>query len=180
MALGIPGSGTDAVLIGALQLHDIEPGPLLFKSHPEIVFGIYAALIVANFIMLILGLYGVRLFAKVVAVPNSILYTMILVISLIGSFSVRNSFFDVGSCFAFGVLGWVLQRYKYPVAPVVLGIVLGNLLEVNFRRAVMMEGPMVFFTQPIAATMLAVSVLLFLWPLYRNYKDKKAARAAEE
>lgn len=180
LALGIPGSGTDAVLIGAFQLHDIEPGPMLFKSHPEIVFGIYAALIVANFIMLILGLYGVRFFAKIVAVPNSILYTMILVISLIGSFSVRNSFFDVGSCFAFGVLGWVLQRYKYPVAPVVLGIVLGNLLEVNFRRAVMMEGPMVFFTQPIAASMLTVSLLLFLWPLYRNYKDKKAAQAAEE
>jgi len=177
LALGIPGSGTDAVLIGALQLHDIEPGPLLFKSHPEIVFGIYAALIVANFIMLVMGVYGVRFFAKVVEVPNSILFSMILVIATIGSFAVRNSFFDVGACYAFGVLGWILHRYKYPVAPVVLGIVLGNLLEVNFRRAVMMDGPMVFFNQPLAATMLSISVLLFVYPLYRNHKEKKAKAA---
>ncbi|MGY8990071.1 MAG: tripartite tricarboxylate transporter permease, partial [Rhodospirillales bacterium] len=180
LALGIPGSGTDAVLIGALQLHDIEPGPLLFKSHPEIVFGIYAALIVANFFMLILGVYGVRFFAKVVEVPNSILYSMILAIATIGSFAVRNSFFDVGACYAFGVLGWILHRYKYPVAPVVLGIVLGNLLEVNFRRAVMMDGPMVFFNQPLAATMLTISLLLFAYPFYRKHKEKKAAAAAHK
>ncbi len=180
LALGIPGSSTDAVLIGALQLHDIEPGPLLFKSHPEIVFGIYAALIVANLIMLFLGIFGIRIFAKVVEIPNSILHSMILVIATIGSFAVRGSFFDVGACYAFGILGWILQRYKYPVAPVVLGIVLGNLLEVNFRRAVMMDGPMVFFNQPLAATMLAISVLLFGYPLYRNHKDKKAAEATNK
>jgi len=176
LALGIPGSATDAVLIGALQLHDITPGPLLFETNPEIVYGIFASLIIANAVMLILGIYGVRFFAKVVEVPVSVLYPMILVIALIGSFAVRSSFFDVGACFAFGVIGWIFKRYGFPVAPIVLGIVLGSLLEENFRRAIMMEGPTVFLTQPLAATMLAIAGLLFLWPIYRNYRSKKAAK----
>jgi putative tricarboxylic transport membrane protein len=176
LALGIPGSATDAVLIGALQLHDITPGPLLFETNPEIVYGIFASLIIANAVMLLLGIYGVRFFAKVVEVPVSVLYPMILVIALIGSFAVRSSFFDVGACFAFGVIGWLFKRYGFPVAPVVLGIVLGSLLEENFRRAIMMEGPTVFLTQPLAATMLAIAGLLFLWPIYRNYRSKKAAK----
>jgi len=103
-----------------------------------------------------------------------VLYPMILTIALIGSFAVQNSFFDVGACFAFGVIGWIFKRYDYPVAPIVLGIVLGSLLEENFRRAVMMEGPTVFLTQPLAATMLAIAGLLFLWPIYRSYRSKKA------
>ena len=166
----------DAVLIGALQLHDITPGPLLFQTNPEVVFGIFASLIIANAVMLILGLYGVQFFAKVVEVPVSVLYPMIMAIALIGSFAVNNSFFDVGACFAFGVIGWIFKRYDYPVAPVVLGIVLGSLLEENFRRAVMMDGPTVFLTQPLAATMLVVSLLLFLFPAYRSYRAKKAAK----
>ncbi len=173
LALGIPGSATDAVLIGALQLHDITPGPLLFETNPEIVYGIFAALFVANVVMLILGIYGVRFFAKIVEVPPAVLYPMIVVIALIGSFSVRNSFFDVGACFVFGLLGWLLKRYGYPVAPVVLGIVLGSLLEENFRRAVMMDGPTVFFTQPLAATMLTISGALFLWPVLRSYRARR-------
>ena len=174
LALGIPGSATDAVLIGALQLHDITPGPMLFETNPEIVYGIFAALIVANAVMLLMGIYGVRVFAKVVEVPTSVLYPMIVAIALIGSFAVRNSFFDVGACFAFGIIGWLLKRFDYPVAPVVLGIVLGGLLEENFRRAVMMEGPWVFFTQPLSATMLTIAALLFLWPIYKSYRAKKA------
>lgn len=175
LALGIPGSATDAVLIGALQLHDITPGPMLFQTNPEIVYGIFAALILANGIMLVMGYYGIRVFAKVVEVPISILYPLIVAIALIGSFAVRGSFFDVGACFAFGVIGWIFKRYGFPVAPVVLGIVLGGLLEENFRRAIMMEGPTVFFTQPLAATMLAIAALLFVLPIYRGYRAKKEA-----
>lgn len=175
LALGIPGSATDAVLIGALQLHDITPGPLLFETNPEIVYGIFAALIVANAIMLFIGLFGVRFFAKVVEVPPAVLYPMILAISLIGSFAVRSSFFDVGSCFAFGIIGWLFKRYGYPVAPVVLGIVLGSLLEENFRRAVMMGGPTVFFTEPLSAVMLTIAALLFIWPMYKSYRARRPA-----
>ncbi|MDP7583438.1 MAG: tripartite tricarboxylate transporter permease, partial [SAR324 cluster bacterium] len=132
----------------------------------------FSSLLIANAVMLFLGFYGVRLFAKVVEVPTSILYPMILAIALIGSFAVQNSFFDVGSCIGFGLVGWIFKRYNYPVAPVVLGIVLGNLLEENFRRAVMMDGPMVFFTEPLSLTMLTVAALLFALPIYRKYKSK--------
>ena len=105
------------------------------------------------------------------------LYPMIVAIALIGSFAVRGSFFDVGACFGFGVLGWILKRYGYPVAPVVLGIVLGSLLEENFRRAVMMDGFSVFLTEPLAATMLTISLLLFAWPAFKSYREKKKAAA---
>ena len=174
LALGIPGSATDAVLIGALQLHDITPGPLLFETNPDIVYGIFSALFVANVMMLILGIYGVRFFSKIIEVPSSVLYPMIVTIALIGSYAVRGSFFDVGACFGFGILGWILKRYRYPVAPVVLGIVLGGLLEENFRRAVMMDGFSVFITQPLAATMLGISIALFAWPAYKSYRARKA------
>ena len=176
LALGIPGSATDAVLIGALQLHDITPGPLLFTTNPEIVYGIFASLIVANVVMLVLGFYGVRFFAKVVEVPMGVLYPMIMAIAMIGSFAVRNSIFDVGACFVFGLIGWLFKRYDYPVAPIVLGIVLGSLLEENFRRAVMMGGPTVFLTEPLAATMLTISLLLFAWPIYKGIRAKRQAR----
>lgn len=175
LALGIPGSATDAVLMGALQLHDITPGPMLFQSYPEIVYGIFAALILANVVMLGMGLYGVRFFAKVVEVPPAILYPVILAISLIGAYAVRSSLFDVGACFGFGVLGWIFKRYGYPVAPIVLGIVLGSMLERNFRRAVMMDGPTVFFTQPLAAIMLSVALLLFLWPVWKSLRARRTA-----
>lgn len=177
LALGIPGSATDAVLIGALQLHDITPGPLLFDTNPEIVYGIFASLLIANVVMLVMGIYGVRVFAKVVEVPTNVLYPMIMAIALIGSFAVRNSFFDVITCFGFGVVGWIFKRYDYPVPPVVLGIVLGSLLEENFRRAVMMGGPWVFITEPLAATMLTISALLFFFPFYRDYRAKKKQAA---
>ena len=97
LALGIPGSATDAVLLGAFMLHDLVPGPLLFRDNPEIVYGIFSALIVANILMLFLGLYGNRMFIKVVSVPDGVLYPMILVISVIGSFAVKSSMFDVAA-----------------------------------------------------------------------------------
>ena len=100
-----------------------------------------------------------------------------MAIALIGSFAVRNSFFDVITCFGFGVVGWIFKRYDYPVPPVVLGIVLGSLLEENFRRAVMMGGPWVFITEPLAATMLTISALLFILPFYRGYRAKKKQAA---
>lgn len=175
LALGIPGSAADAVLMGALQLHDITPGPRLFQTHPEIVYGIFAALIVGNCVMLLLGYFGTRLFAKVAEVPPSVLYPLIVVIALIGSFAVRNSFFDIGACFAFGLIGWILKRHGYPVAPVVLGMVLGRLIEENFRRAIMMGGPYVFFTEPLSLAMLSIAALLFGLPLYRSWRKSRAA-----
>jgi putative tricarboxylic transport membrane protein len=173
LALGIPGSATDAVLLGAFMLHDLVPGPMLFQNNPEIVYGIFSALIVANIVMLFLGLYGNRLFIKVVSVPESVMYPLILAIAMIGSFAVSGSMFDVAACIGFGVVGWFFKRYGYPVAPVVLGIVLGKMVEENFRRAVMMDGYGVFYRDKLAFIVLLIAFFSFVWPLYKAWRHHR-------
>jgi len=173
LALGIPGSATTAVLVGALMIHDIVPGPLLFVERPDIIYSLFAALLIANFVMLGLGLFGARLWVKVTVIPKKILLPMILVVSIVGSFSVSYSFFDVGTCVGFGIVGWILKKYGYPGAPIVLGMVLGKLAESNFRRAVIMGGYKIFFTRPVSVILLAVALLSFIIPLYQTYKENK-------
>lgn len=173
LTLGIPGSATSAVLLGAFMIHDLNPGPQLFTDHPDIVYGIFASLIVANIIMLTLGLLGTRFFVKVVSVPDSILYPMIFIVAVMGSYSISYALFDVGACIGFGIIGWIFKRYDYPVAPVVLGIVLGKMIEENFRRAVMMDGWTIFFTRKLSLIVLTLGLLSFAWPLYQNYKRHK-------
>ncbi|MDI7258585.1 MAG: tripartite tricarboxylate transporter permease [Thermodesulfobacteriota bacterium] len=165
LALGIPGSATDAVLIGAFILHDLVPGPLLFRDHPGIVYGIFASLLVVNILVYLIGLYGNRAFIKMVCVSDAVLYPLILVVALIGTYSVNNSLFDMGACIGFGFVGWILKRYGYPVAPVVLGIVLGKLIEYSFRRGVIMGGYTVFFTDKLAFVVLLLATLSLSYPL---------------
>ena len=175
LALGIPGSATGAVLLGAFMLHDLNPGPLLFKDSPEVVYGIFASLLLANLVMLLLGIFGNRFFIKVVSVPEKIMYPMILMISIIGSFAVNGSMFDVYACMGFGVLGWLLKRFDFPVPPVVLGIVLCKMVEENFRRAVMMDGYSIFFTDKLSLFMITLALLSFLIPVYKQFKSRKTA-----
>lgn len=167
LALGIPGSATDAVLIGAFILHDLVPGPLLFQDHPAIVYGILSSLVVVNVLILLIGLYGNRAFIKVISVPDAVLFPLILVVAMIGTYSVSNSLFDMGACIGFGVLGWILKRYGYPLAPVVLGIVLGKLIEYSFRRGVIMGGYSVFYTDKLAFVVLCLAMLSLLYPLIK-------------
>ena len=171
LALGIPGSATTAVLVGALMIHDIVPGPLLFVERPDMIYSLFAALLIANIVMLILGLFGARLWIKVTVIPKKILLPAILAISIIGSFSVSYSFFDVATCIGFGVIGWILKKYGYPGAPIVLGMVLGKLAETNFRRAVIMGGYQVFFTRPVSLVLLAIALLSFGVPLFQTYRE---------
>lgn len=176
MALGIPGSATTAVLVGALMIHDIVPGPLLFTERPDMIYSLFAALLIANIVMLILGLFGARLWIKVTVIPKKILLPAILAISIIGSFSVSYSFFDVATCIGFGIFGWILKKYGYPGSPIVLGMVLGKLAETNFRRAVIMGGYKVFFTRPVSIILLAIALLSFGVPLYQTFKENRKYR----
>jgi putative tricarboxylic transport membrane protein len=178
LTLGIPGSASTAVLIGALMIQDLTPGPQLFNNNSEIIYGIFASLLLTNVVLLILGLFGSKLWVKVTAVPKKILYPMIFTVSIIGSFAVRYSFFDIIACLGFGIFGWILRRYKYPVAPIVLGIVLGNIAETNFRRAVMMGGYKIFFARPISLILLLLALISFGWPILRNklYNKKELSK----
>jgi len=174
LALGIPGSATDAVLIGAFMLHDIVPGPLLFRDHPTIAYGIFASLLAANVLILFIGLYGNRLFVKMASMSDAVLHPLILVVALIGTYSVNNSLFDIGSCIGFGILGWILKRYGYPPAPVVLGLVLGKLIEYNFRRGLIMGGYMVFIRDRLALVVLLLALLSIAYPLFKQLLQKKS------
>jgi len=170
LTLGIPGSATTAVLIGALMIHDLTPGPRLFVSNPELVYGLFASLLVANVALLVLGLFGSRLWVKVTNIPKKILFPLIFAVSIIGSFAVRNSFFDIISCLGFGVFGWILRRNNYPVAPIILGLVLGNIAETNFRRAVMMGGYNIFFTRTASLIILSLGLLSLIFAFIRSNK----------
>ena len=173
LTLGIPGSASTAVLIGALMIHDLSPGPLLFTERPDLVYGLFASMFVANAVMFFLGLWGSRLWIKVTRVPLNVLIPIIISIASVGSFAVKNSLFDVGACFGLGVAGWVLKRYGYPMAPIVLGMVLGKLMEVNFRRAVIMGGYGVFFLRPASLILLLISIAAFAYPLIQMKKESR-------
>ncbi|WMC10262.1 tripartite tricarboxylate transporter permease [Oceanimonas pelagia] len=181
LTLGIPGSATAAVLIGALMLHDIQPGPLLFQTNGEVVYGIFAGLFVACIAQLVFGIIGVPLWVKVISAPKSLLLPVIATISVVGAYGYNNSLVDVWVMFGFGLLGYALKKYHFPVTPIILALVLGGILEENFRRALLMsEGSYdIFITQPISASLLAMAALSLASPLLFNRlaaTDKSSAR----
>ena len=175
LTLGIPGSAATAVLVGALMIHDLVPGPMLFTSNPGLVYGLFASMLVANIFMLFVGALGGKLWLKVIKISPAVLMPMIIAVAFIGSFAVKNSLFDVGACFVFGVVGWALKRKGYPMAPIVLGMVLGKLAEVNFRRAVIMGGYSVFVTRPASLALLLISIAAFALPFIQSAREKKKA-----
>ena len=173
LTLGIPGSASTAVLISALMSHDLVPGPMLFSQQPALVYGLFASMLVANLIIFVIGLLGSRLWVKVALIPQQLLIPLIISIAVVGSFAVNNSLFDVFACLGFGVVGWLLKRYGFPMAPIVLGMVLGSLAESSFRRAVIMGGYSVFFTRPASLILILVSILFFALPFIQAHRDKK-------
>ncbi len=175
LTLGIPGSATSAVLIGALMLHNIQPGPLLFQTNGEIVYGIFAGLFIACIAQLILGLIGVPLWIKVISAPKPLLLSVIAVISVVGSYGYNNSIVDVWIMFGFGLLGYILKKLDFPASPIILALVLGGILEENFRRALIISGGdyKIFITQPISASLLAMAVLSLLSTVLMNRLARK-------
>ncbi|MEZ6117916.1 MAG: tripartite tricarboxylate transporter permease [Pirellulaceae bacterium] len=174
LTLGIPGSASTAVLIGALMIHKVVPGPQMFQSRPDIIYGLFASLLLANLFILLIGMAGSRLWIKVTSIPKQILFPLIIAISIIGSFAVHSSLFDVGVCLVFGVFGWLLRRWDYPVVPIILGMVLGRLVEKSFRQAVIASGYGVFFTRPLCASILLISVVSLLLPLWMRFRSRSS------
>ncbi len=172
LTLGIPGSAATAVLIGALMLHGLTPGPELFKDKATIVYGIFASLFIAYFFMLFLGILGNQIWIKIISAPKALLHPSILAIAVIGSYAVGNSMFDVWSCLGFGVLGWLLRRYDFPTAPVILGLILGFLAETNFRRALLMGDGTIFFTRPVSLAMIILAIVSLFWPIISEFLKK--------
>jgi putative tricarboxylic transport membrane protein len=177
LTLGIPGSAATAVMIGALTLHNITPGPELFKSNTTLVYALFASLFVGNLFMLMIGALGNKLWVKLIAAPKAVLFPVIIAVAFVGSYAVKNSMFDVVVCLAFGVLGWILRRNGFPTAPLVLAMILGRMAETNFRQALLSEGTWtVFFTNPLSLGLLLLAVVSLAWPAVQG-RRKKASGA---
>ena len=166
LTLGIPTSATAAILLTAFQNYGIQPGPLLFQIQPDLVWGLIASMYVGNVILLVLNLPLIGIWVKVLAIPRPMLYAGILVFATLGAYSLHQSWVDLATLYVFGLLGFVMRRFDIPVAPAVIGLILGPLAETQFRRALSISqgDASVFLTQPISATFLAVTALLVVVP----------------
>ena len=166
LTMGIPGDPMTAVLIGALMIHGLSPGPLLFEHHAVFISAIYITLTLASFLILLFGLAGARLAAKALATPPYILMSTILLLCVIGAYAMRSSLFDIGVAIACGVLGYLMRKIDIPPAPIVLGLVLGPMLEDNLRRAPMLTGGcfIPFFTRPISLTLILITLFILFGP----------------
>ncbi len=158
LSLAIPGSAPAAVLLAAMLIHGVRPGPLIMVEFPDFVFKVVAMVLLASVAMLILGLSLVRLLVKVLLVPRTKLMPIIFTLCVVGSFAIQSRFFDIGVMVIFGVLGFYLREMEYPMAPLVLGIILGGILDQNLRRAlVLSDGSILpFFTRPISAVLFLI------------------------
>jgi putative tricarboxylic transport membrane protein len=166
LTLGIPTSATAAILLTAFQNYGIQPGPLLFQIQPELVWGLIASMYVGNVILLVLNLPLIGIWVKVLSIPRPMLYAGILVFATLGAYSLHQSWVDLLTLYVFGLLGFLMRRFDIPVAPAVIGLILGPLAETQFRRALSISqgDASVFLTQPISAAFLAVTALLVVVP----------------
>lgn len=167
LTLGIPGSGTTAILMGALIMYNIQPGPLFFTDHPQVAWGLIASMFIGNVMLLILNLPLVKIFAKIIETPTKYLLPIIIAISFFGVYAVQYTVFDLVLLIGCGVAGYFLTKNDYPVAPLVLGLVLGPMIENNMRRALTTSNGdfLIFLEKPISLIFLVVALLWMTIPM---------------
>ena len=179
LTMGIPGDPMTAVLIGALMIHGLAPGPGLFVQYPEFVSAIFLGFIIALVFMLIVGLAAARPFARLLSFPKPIVLAVITLMCVAGSYAIQNSIFDIGIALAAGVAGYLLRKVDVHPAPIILGIVLGPLLEVNLRRSLLLgDGSLMpFLTRPLSVTMIVIILLVIFGPALLRPITRARARA---
>jgi putative tricarboxylic transport membrane protein len=175
--LGIPTNAIMALLFGALLIHGMRPGPLLLKDHPEIFWGVVSSMYIGNAMLLILNLPLIPIWVKLLKVPYRILFPLILLFCLIGSYSLKNDVFDVLVMIIFGIVGYLFKKFDYEGAPLILAFVLGPMFELNLRRSLILsEGSFsIFFTHPISAVTITLAIILLLMP-FVSYLTKSKER----
>jgi putative tricarboxylic transport membrane protein len=167
LTLGIPGSPTAAVLLGGLLIWGLQPGPLLFVEQKDFVWGLIASIYLGNVAGLIVVLTTVPLFAAILRIPFSIIAPIILVICAVGAYTVHNALLDISVMLVFGVIGYVFKKLGYPLAPLVLALVLGDMAESSFRQAMLVsQGNVgIFWSNPLVATIVTLALLMLFWPI---------------
>lgn len=162
LTLAVPGSAPAAVLLGAMLIHGVRPGPTIMEEFPTFIPEVVAMVFLATAAMFVLGMSLVRLLVKVLAVPRSKLMPIVYILCMVGSFAIQQRFFDVGVMIIFGIVGYFMREMEYPMAPMVLGIVLGDILDKNLRRALVISGgnPIAFVNKPISIVLIGLTVLV--------------------
>jgi putative tricarboxylic transport membrane protein len=183
LTLGIPGSPTAAVLLGGLLIWGLQPGPMLFIEQTDFVWGLIASMYLGNIVGLIVVLTTVPWWAAILRIPFSVIAPVIIVICAIGAYTVNNSMFDVVMMLVFGVLGYLFKKLKYPLAPLVLALVLGDMAETSFRQAMLLsQGSLsIFWSNGLVGTLFFLAIAMLLWPLWgvaKGLMSPKKARSA--
>ncbi|MDR9827171.1 tripartite tricarboxylate transporter permease [Vibrio sp. FNV 38] len=178
LTLGVPGDATAAVLLGALIVQGLTPGPLLFTQNPDVVYGVFSSMLVANLLMLLVGLVGIRFFCRIIEVPKMLMIPVIIFLSVVGAYAINNSIFDIGVAISFGLLGFLLTKMEIPSSPILLAIILGPMAETNLRKSLLMyEGSWSFlYERPIALAF----ILLAIFSVYSTLKMKKKQTLKEK
>ncbi len=181
MAFGIPGDAVTAVMLGAMTIHGIQSGPLFVSQNPQIAYGIYAAYLVAHPLMVLICALGARLMLRVVSVPKSVLIPNVLVLCVIGAYALGNIMDDVVVLLIFGVIGYALVKLRFPLAPLILGLILGDQIEVNLLRAIMSDpNPWLFVTRPISGGLLGLSIASVIFALWQHQRHKERMANVEQ
>jgi len=173
IALGIPGDISVAVMLGALLIHNVIPSPTFISEEPVLVYGIFVAFFLAHFVMILLQAVGMRLFLKVAILPKYVLASTVLFFCATGVFALHNITFDIWTLFWFGVLGYLMKKFGFPLAPMILGVILGDLAEVNLNRAYMSDpNPFLFFSRPISLFFIVLAVISLVFPFWQRVRHQ--------
>jgi len=179
LTLGIPGSPTAAVLLGGLLIWGLQPGPLLFIEHKDFVWGLIASMYLGNIVGLLIVLTTVPWWAAILRIPFAIIAPVIVVICAIGAYTVHNRFFDVAMMVVFGVVGYFFKKLKYPLAPLVLALVLGDMAETAFRQSMLVSGGSVyvFFSNGLVASIMTLALVILFWPVVSRGRERWRERS---
>ncbi|WP_312452666.1 tripartite tricarboxylate transporter permease [Stutzerimonas nitrititolerans] len=179
LTLGVPGSGTTAVMLGALTLYNITPGPLLFRDQPDIVWGLIASLFVANIMLIVMNVPMIKVFTKILAVPYWALVPAIAIITSIGVYAVHATAFDLFLMIGIGIAGYILRKMDFPLSAILLGFILGGLMEQNLRRALSIsDGNLgILFASPITWGVWSLVVLMIVLPIWRTWRKRAQQKA---
>ena len=181
MAFGIPGDAVTAVMLGALTIHGIQPGPLFISQQQTLSYGIFAAYILAHVLMIAMMFIGVRFFLRIVTIPKSMLFPVILVLCVVGAYALDNTMANVYVLALFGVIGYLMVKGGLPLAPLILGVVLGDQIEINLVRAIMTESnPILFLTRPISGGLILASVASVVFALWQHRRHERRTSATRE
>ena len=182
LSLGIPTGPSMALLLGALMIFGVQPGPLLISSQPELFWGVVASMYMGNVMLLVLNLPLISIWMQILKVPYSILYVIIVILCQIGAYSINNRVTDVLLINIFGLVGYLMKRYEYEGAPLILGLVLGGMLENALRRSLMFSygDPTIFITRPISAIFLLIALVFLITPLFTGKRIGEKAIEMQE